>query len=324
MVDPAALSRRVRALRGAKEPIDAWRPLGVLEERERDVDGALRPSLTVFLAGAECPFTCRFCDLWRRTLDRATPEGALPAQLEAALAASGPVAPGTTLKLYNASNFFEPRAVPVADRRRLAVLAAPFARVVVECHPRLVDGEAEAFAARLDGRLEVAMGLETVHPGVLPRLNKQMTIADFDGAAARLAGWGIDLRAFVLVGAPWLDRRQSLDWSVASAAHALAQGARVVALIPLRGGNGELERLAAAGSFRPPSLAEIEAVCARAFELPGAGRAVVVVDTWDLERFALCSACGADRVARLERMNASGVVEPPIDCPRCAGEAANE
>lgn len=312
------VTRRVRALRGPKEEVDPWRPIEVLDERERTVGNGSVRCVTVFLAGAECPFTCRFCDLWRRTLDRPTPAGALPAQLEAALAAVDPVRDGAVLKLYNASNFFEPRAVPVADLDRLARLAAPFERVVVECHPRLVGEETAAFARALDGRLEVAVGLETVHPKVLPRLNKQMTLEDFDRAAGFLDRHGIDLRVFVLIGAPWLDSRDRVDWTVVSTAYALERGARVVTLIPLRGGNGELDRLEAEGHFRQPGLGEIETAFERSLALDTPGRdAVVLLDLWDLERFAVCSACRDERLARLERMNDGGEVEPRIDCSRC-------
>ena len=40
------------------------------------------------------------------------------------------------------------------------LLVSPFERVVVECHPRLIDDRCEEFDAKLDGQLEVAMGLE--------------------------------------------------------------------------------------------------------------------------------------------------------------------
>src|SRR6185295_5330636 len=149
--------------------------------------------LTVFLAGAECPFSCVFCDLWRHTIDGPTRRGALPAQIEKALAAAGPIPDGAQVKLYNASNFFEPRAVPPEDDEAIAALLAPFAQVVVECHPRLVGARAERFAARLaesqsptraSRRLQVAMGLETVHPHALPRLGKAMTLDGFAGAVA--------------------------------------------------------------------------------------------------------------------------------------------
>jgi len=58
--------------------------MAIVVEEERAVHGMERAA-TVFLAGAECPFTCSFCDLWRWTLDGPTPPGALPAQLSKAL-----------------------------------------------------------------------------------------------------------------------------------------------------------------------------------------------------------------------------------------------
>ena len=38
----------------------------------------------------------------------------------------------------------------------------------------------------INGRLEIAMGLETVHPEVLRRLNKRMTLDDFERATTFL------------------------------------------------------------------------------------------------------------------------------------------
>ena len=139
--------------------------------------------MTVFLTGSECPFTCVFCDLWRQTLDGPTPAGAIPSQLDRVLAELTALEEGATIKLYNASNFFDRRAVPRSDWPAIAERLTGFERVVVECHPRLVDDSCLEFAALLAGRLEVAMGLETARVEVLARLNKKMTLEDFDRAA---------------------------------------------------------------------------------------------------------------------------------------------
>ncbi len=318
--DPAA----VRALRPPRPVLDPLRPQGVTVELERAPDGALRPSATVFLTGAECPFTCVFCDLWRFTLDGPTPEGALPAQLRSALKSL----PGLLseagldrcerLKLYNASNFFEPRAVPAADLEPIARLADGFERVVVECHPRLVDGRVRRFADRLQGRLEVAMGLETVHPQALPRLGKQLTLDQFDRAAARLLADGVDLRAFVLVGVPFVPAEEQAQWAAASVRHAAAAGARSVALIPVRGGNGELERLQRLGEFKPPDLSVVEESLALGLETVD-DLTAVQVDPWDLERVASgCRSCRAGRMQAIGEMNRTG--EPGrTACDDCGG-----
>ncbi len=292
----------IRSLRAPKREIDPWAPIAQIWEEERERDGGLIPALTVFLAGAECPFTCVFCDLWKETLDGPTPAGALPAQLRKALAIAGPLPQPAAVKLYNASNFFEPRAVPEEDEEEILALAAPFARVTVECHPRLIGARCLRFAERLAGGLEVAMGLETVHPQALPRLNKGMTLGDFDRAAETLRRAGIGLRAFVLVGAPFVPPAEAVEWAVRSCVHAFEQGAERVSLIPLRGGN------------TPPRLDQLEEALEHCLTLEGG---IVTADLWDARRFATCLHCADARLVRLERMNRTGRIEPRIACARC-------
>ncbi|PYP49157.1 MAG: hypothetical protein DMD39_12500, partial [Gemmatimonadetes bacterium] len=62
------VDRRIRSLRPPKPYIDPFKPLGSVLEEERRPNGKIERALTVFLAGAECPFTCSFCDLWRMTI----------------------------------------------------------------------------------------------------------------------------------------------------------------------------------------------------------------------------------------------------------------
>jgi radical SAM enzyme (TIGR01210 family) len=308
-----ASSSWVRSLRGPRWAIDSDEALGHFWEEERAPGGGTTRALTIFLAGAECPFTCVFCDLWRETLDGPTPSGALPSQIRKALAAAGPLPPGAALKLYNASNFFEPRAVPPGDERAILELAAPFSRVTVECHPRLIGDRCLLFAERLAGRLEVAMGLETVHPEALPRLNKGVTLDDFDYAAATLRRAGIGMRAFVLVSPPFVPPEEAVDWAFRSAAHAFEQGAERVSLIPVRGGNGAMEALRDSGDFTPPRLDQLEEALERCLVLDG----IVTADLWDARRFATCPHCTDARLARIDRMNRTGRGEPREGCAVC-------
>jgi hypothetical protein len=305
--------RRVRALRDPKEPVDPWRPLGVLKEEERGPAGP-EPVLTVFLAGAECPFSCIFCDLYRHTLDGPTPPGAIPRQIALALARGRRF---TRVKLYNASNFFDPRAVPPEDDGAIADQLAGVPEVTVECHPRFVGRRAYAFAERLDGRLEVALGLETVHPEVFPRLVKGARLADFERAAGDLLARGVGWRAFALVGAPWVPAVEAAPWAVRTVAWALERGAGRVSLIPLRISGGALAVLAAAGEVRPVTLRDLEDALDHSLLLAAHHRAVVAADLWDAERFAPCGTCRGNRLARLRRMNDSGAVEPRIRCAVC-------
>ncbi len=312
----ARAAGRIRDLRPAKPPVNAWRAHGTALDDERRPDGGVERALTVFLAGAECPFTCAFCDLWRWTIDGPTPPGALPRQLRDALAGAA-ATPATVdrVKLYNASNFFDARAVPLDDWPAIAKLCAPYRAVTVESHATTVGPRALDLARQLDGRLEVAIGLETIHPASMATLNKRLTLDDFDRAADFLAANGIDLRVFVLVGAPRVQAEESLEWTVRTVRHAASRGAALVALIPVRGGNGELERLAERGEFTPPSLEALELALDACLDVE---RAVVTADLWDAARFARCANCAPRRIARLERINRRGAAEPRVVCERCA------
>ena len=284
-------------------------------EEERSLNGVER-AVTVFLAGAECPFTCSFCDLWRWTLDGPTPPGALPTQLERALESLVSPVPHR-LKLYNASNFFDRRAVPVEDLPRIAELAAPFAAVTVESHANTVGPLTLEFAALLAGKLEVAVGLETVHPVAAAHLNKKLDLERFDRAAAFLAEHDIDLRAFALLGVPYVPAEESIEWAVRTVDYAAARGATRIAVIPVRGGNGEMERLQSLGHFVPPTLAQLETVLERCLAIRSA---VVTADVWDIARLSGCESCRPQRVARIQTMNLSPSPEPPppIPCSACA------
>src|SRR5438132_9542744 len=208
-----AADRRIRNLRGPKPGVDPWRAHGSVLEDERRPDGRIERTLTIFLAGAECPFTCSFCDLWRYTIDGPTPVGALPKQIAATLASLGDTHL-KRIKLYNASNFFDSRAVPLADLPRIAELCSSFGGITVESHANTIGPATMEFARSLDGRLEVAMGLETIHPEASARLNKRLDLARFDKAAGFLVDNDIDLRVFVLLGAPHVPASESIEWTV--------------------------------------------------------------------------------------------------------------
>ena len=289
-------------------PLD--RPAGTLIEEEPDAAGKLGRSLTVFLTNRECPWRCLMCDLWQHTTRHPVPVGAIPRQLDAALGAVP--GPFDQLKLYNAGSFFDAGAIPVADHAAIADRCRTASRVVVECHPSLVGKRILRFRDLLGTtRLEIALGLETVHPDVLAKLNKRMTTDDFARAAAFLRSHDIDVRVFLLLKPPFLDGPSALEWTARSVEFAFVHGANVVSLIPTRFGNGALEELARSGDFTPPTLSQYEeAVDAALAQAQGRGR--VFADLWDLERFSDGPATFARRRARLEEMNRRQVVLPRI------------
>jgi radical SAM enzyme (TIGR01210 family) len=305
--------RRIRGLRPPKPPVDPWKAHGCIVEEERRPGGTVERAATIFLAGAECAFTCSFCDLWRYTIDGPTPRGALPAQIEASLA-SLDTASIQRIKLYNASNFFDGRAVPRDDLPRIVELCAPFAGVTVESHAKTIRVDAADFARRLSGRLEVAMGLETIHPSAAAGLNKRLDLEQFDRAIDFLVERDVDVRVFVLLGAPGVPASEAVEWTIGSVAHAARRGAAIVSIIPVRGGNGEMERLQSLGQFTPPTLRQLECALDGALDHP---RAAVTADLWDVGRLPACAACRDQRVDRVRRMNVSGIREPSVACTAC-------
>ena len=282
-------------------------------EEERRPDGKIERALTVFLTGAECSFTCSFCDLWRWTIDGPTPAGALTRQLESVFQALDEPLPDR-LKLYNASNFFDQRAVPSEDFPGIATLASPFAGVTVESHANTIGPKALAFARQIPGRLEVAIGLETIHPLAAAQLNKRLDLERFDWAARFLSENGIDLRVFVLLGAAYVPAKEMIEWTVRTVEYAVERGASVVSIIPVRGGNGEIERLQALGHFVSPTLSQLEGALEQCQRF---APTVVTSDLWDVERLPSCEHCRAERVERLRRMNVTGSAQPRIACAVC-------
>ena len=200
------------------------------------------------------------------------------------------------------------------DLPQIAELAKPFRAVTVESHANTIGPLTLEFAGLLSAKLDVAIGLETIHPVAAEHLNKRLELSRFDRAAAFLTEHDLDLRVFVLLGAPYVPVEESIDWAVRSARYAAARGAKRIALIPVRGGNGELERLAALGHFTPPTLVQLETALERCLDL---APAVVSADLWDIERLSACEACRERRVHRLRQMNL-GHFEPAVTCVECA------
>jgi len=321
--DRSARDRFVLGRRGARPSHNPWHHQGLIVEDERTADGTHARIATVFLTGRECPWRCAMCDLWRYTTLTDTPRGAIPAQIAAARATLlGDGERVSAIKLYNAGSFFDPRAVPVQDYGAIAEGLAGLSRVVVESHPALVGPRVTRLLGaftRCGGtagasiELEVAMGLETAHPVALDRLNKRLTLEQFDRAARALAEWGVALRVFLLISPPFIADDDQDDWLVRSLDAAFSSGASVVSLVPTRSGNGAMEALAAAGLFRPPDLDDIERTFALALA-HASGRGRVFVDLWDIDRFMRCECCRAPRRDRLQAMNLEQRVLPPFTC----------
>ncbi len=318
-----------------ERPLPGPLPLDVLHEFEAcNNRGSLASVLTVLLRGSECSYRCLMCDLWKSTHLGKTPVGNIPAQIRFAMAAhqNPRLAPSANvdprlapsanavdliglrrwIKLYNAANFFAPANIPTEDLPEIASLVEAFDRVIVENHPRLLTRTIHEFASRIGGKLEVAMGLETIEPQVLSSLNKQLTVEDVQRAVEWLEQSGIDSRLFVLLRPPGLDEQSAVDWCQTAIDAARSWGVRHVSIIPVRTGNGAMEYLNSIGQFEPPRASSLEQVLNQNV---GRSSMIVTADLWDWHRLrGLCDKCSVTRRTNLERVNFSQRPTAYVNC----------
>lgn len=314
----AARDQWILARRPARSAVSPNKPYACLVEDECGPDGQVAPVATIFLTNRECPFRCTMCDLWRNTLTESVPAGAIPAQIDHALAQLGPA---RVVKLYNSGSFFDPRAIPPQDYAAIADRLQHFDRVIVECHPAFLSDRCLAFRDLLTPRLEIAIGLETAHPETLEKLNKRMTLQQFEQAADFVRHHNIDLRVFILVQPPFMPSGEALHWARRSLDFAFDCDAKAAALIPTRGDNGAMEALAASGDFTPPSLSTLEDAADYGL---AQHRGRVFTDLWDLKPNGECNHCFPQRMQRLREMNLYQSLIPRVACHRCGNPSSEE
>ncbi len=320
-----ARARFIAARRPPKNALDPARPYGLFVEEEPVAPGETVPVATIFLTNRECAYRCTMCDLWKNTLDEPTPRGAVPEQVRFALER---LPAARHVKLYNSGSFFDRAAIPAEDRAAVAELVKGFDRVVVECHPDLVNDDVLRFRDLLGGaELEVAVGLETANADALEKINKGMTIADFEDASRFLVTNGIRLRSFILVGIPFLPRDEQTRWLIESVRFSFECESATVSLIPTRLGNGTLEELRRQGVFTPPGLRDLERALEDFFEGEerGAGApGLLLADLWNASELPAPSCCASARIERLRSMNHLQRNLPRPACPEGIDHAARE
>ncbi|MEN8229112.1 MAG: radical SAM protein [Bacteroidota bacterium] len=298
----------IRGFRGKKNRVDPFRPYHFLVEKERTLSGTIEDVITIFLTNRECRFTCLMCDLWKNTTHRPVPPGAIPAQIEWALEQ---LPAARHIKLYNSGNFFDPGAIPPADYPGIAALVKSFDTVIVENHPLLTGERCLEFSRMIRPQLQVAMGLETIHPEVLQKLNKKMKPEEFQRSVSFLKENGISSRAFILLRPPFLTEEEGIHWAKKSLMYAFESGTDSCTVIPTRAGNGAMEHLQQNGLFAPPQLQSLEELHAYGI---GLHAGPVFADTWNLEQFSRCDLCFDQKRHRIEQMNLLQGILPPVTC----------
>ena len=317
---PTLSDQQIVSLRPQRNSVDPVKPYAFMVEEECSASGELTKVATIFLTSSECVFRCSMCDLWKNTLEQPVESAAIGKQIRWALNEleidlADPRRQGiSAVKLYNNGNFFDNRAVPRNDWPEIAELVAGFESVIVENHPRLCQQNCLEFNSLLSGQLEIAMGLETVHPQVLQWLNKQMSLEDFQEATQRLISYGINVRAFVLLRPPFLTEHEGVHWAIKSMEFAFDCGVECCSLVPVRGGNGVLDQLQKQGEFTPPNLKSMEGALVAGL---GMNRGRVFMDLWDVQQFVTCHRCSSDRQNRILQMNQTQTVIQGDDCGDC-------
>jgi len=300
--------RWIVSRRGRKNAVDPQRPYAWLVEKERTVSGKIEDIAIIFLTNRECHFHCLMCDLWKNTTDEPVPVGAIPNQIEWALDQIPRV---KHLKLYNSGSFFDGRAIPVEDYERIASLVSTFETVIVESHPRLINERCLQFRDMLKPQLQVALGLETVHPRILRKLNKRMTREDFEQTVRFLSRHEILSRAFILLKPPFLSESEGIHWAERSIDFAFGAGIECCTVVPVRAGNGAMEYLMENGFFTLPDISSLETVLEYGIARK-AGR--VFADVWDLGLFSGCDKCIDARTSRLIEMNLNQAIMKRNEC----------
>jgi archaeosine synthase beta-subunit len=298
----------IATCRGRKNNVDPLKPYAWHIEKERTSSGTVEDVATIFLTNMECPFRCLMCDLWKNTTDNPVSPGVIPKQIEWALNHFPDV---KNLKLYNSGSFFDKKAIPESDYRKIASLVSNFDTVIVESHPGFINEGCFRFRDMIKSDLQIAIGLETVNREVLMRLNKQMTLENFAESVNFLMTNDIFTRAFILLRPPFLSETEGVFWAERSLDFAFSTGVECCVIIPVRTGNGAMDQLIEKGIFTPPDIHSLEKVLEYGIEQQ-AGR--VFADTWDLKLFSKCDKCLGERTDRLIAMNLNQKFFRQIKC----------
>jgi len=159
-------------------------------------------------------------------------------------------------KVYTSGSFLDEREVPRGLRMNiLSELSRGFKRVVIESRPEFVSEEAVQDAVAACPGLEMAMGLESASPRVLSHsVRKGFLFADFGQKAAMVRRLGGRVRAYLLLKPPFLNEKEALEDTVASAISA-APFCETISINPVNIQRGTVvEQLWRRMIYRPPWL----------------------------------------------------------------------
>lgn len=112
----------------------------------------------------------------------------------------------------------------------------------------------------------------------------------------------------------FLSEDEGIYWAKKSLEFAFEVGIECCTVIPVRSGNGAMDKLMEMGQYSPPSIESLEEVLDYGINLK-AGR--VFADTWDLKLFSKCNECIESRIERITKINLEQRISDSISCNCC-------
>jgi len=166
-----------------------------------------------------------------------------------------------SVKIYTSGSFLDPVEVPPEARDVILQRVGSDSRVrhvVIESRPEFVTDDLMARVRRLvsHARIEIGVELESSSDTIrLVCLNKGFTVEQFRAAVETARRYDIGIRAYVLVGPPFLTERDALMDAVSTILDAADMGVTTVSVNPVNVQRHTLvELLWNRGQYRPPWL----------------------------------------------------------------------
>lgn len=230
-------------------------PVAVWTEKE-NIDGKIIPAGVVILRTSGCAHAasggCTMCG-YNVESESGTSADDISAQFAAATEDMRDI---ELLKVYTSGSFLDEREMPAeAANAILSWCSERGVGVLVESRAEFVTDESIGQAMAIHDDIEVAIGLESANDKVLRySINKNMTVADYDRAAAIVKKAGARLRSYILLKPPYLTESEAIEDAILTAKHA-ALMSDTISVNPVNVQKGTIvERLWKTWSFRPPWL----------------------------------------------------------------------
>lgn len=263
-VDESGFSARGQKRRRRKT--DARAPVAVWKEREH-IDGKVASAAVVILRTSGCAHAvsggCTMCG-YNIESESGISADDISTQFAAATKDMQEI---ELLKVYTSGSFLDEREMPAdAAKEVLGWCRERGIGVLVESRAEFVTDESLTRILTVNDDIEVAIGLESANDKVLRySINKSMTVADYDRAAATVKRSGAKLRSYVLLKPPFLTESEAVEDSIATAKHAALQS-DTISINPVNIQKGTLvERLWRTWAYRSPwlwSVVEVLDACA--------------------------------------------------------------